>query len=483
MWVFTYKLDADSQITKYKARLVVRGDLQAPTNEDVYASTLAYRTLRILLAIIAYFDWETLQLDAINAFLNSPIRATIYTGLPPGFDQTGMAWLLNKAMYGLRTSPLLWYDDISSKVMALGFTPVPEDPCLFVHRTKPIMVFFYVDDIVIACDKAHVIEMHQVKQGLMDSYRLRELGELQNFLNLQITRDRKARKLWVSQEGYIRKILDKYHASSLRTTRTPMAQSSYKRYEGIATDKDTKQYQEKVGKVIYAAVVTRPDIAYTCSHLSEFLTNPGPQHFQAYDHLLGYLKGAPDLAIEYGGAPEGQETPYDASSIEAWLKQAVRISSDAAYGDCHFTRRSTQGYLITLFGGPIAWQSSKQKTVTTSTTEAELLALSTTAKELLWLERFFRSIKFDPEHPIHVGCDNQQTIGLLTKERPQLQTKLKHIDIHHFWLREQVRDGKVHLQWTPTNTTLADGLTKALPAQKHAHFLKLCNLITIPEHF
>jgi len=164
------------------------------------------------------------------------------------------------------------------------------------------------------------------------------------------------------------------------------------------------------------------------------------------------------------------------------MRQALRVSSDAAYGDCSTTRRSTQGMLITLFGGPIAWRSSKQKTVTTSTTEAELLALSTTAKELLWLERFFTSITFNLEHKPHIGCDNLQTIGVLTKSQPQLQTKLKHIDIHHFWLRQEVQEGRITLQWTPSNSTLADGLTKPLPAQKHQEFIKLLNLKEPPPY-
>jgi len=140
-----------------------------------------------------------------------------------------------------------------------------------------------------------------------------------------------------------------------------------------------------------------------------------------------------------------------------------------------------------LFGGAIMWQSSKQKTVTTSTTEAELLSLSHTARETIALYRLFEQIQFDPEHQPRILCDNQQTVGLIQKERPQLTSKLKHVDIHNFWLRQIHRDGKITVQWVPTTDMPADGFTKPLSAEKHSHFVRQLGLVDIsaridPEH-
>jgi hypothetical protein len=163
------------------------------------------------------------------------------------------------------------------------------------------------------------------------------------------------------------------------------------------------------------------------------------------------------------------------------VDQCLRVASDAAYADDVSTRRSTQGMLITLFNGPIAWQSNRQKTVTTSTTEAELLALSHTAKELKALQRFLNDITFNPGHQVHIACDNKQTIGLMTKDHPQFTTKLKHVDIHRFWLRQEVREGHIHLEWTPTSLMAADGLTKILPRQQHEKFVRMLNLVNITD--
>jgi hypothetical protein len=84
-WVFTYKIDSNGFLSKFKARICVRGDLQIINKQETRATTLAARTLRTLLALIAAFDLETLQLDAVNAFLNSLLNEEVYVSYPPGY--------------------------------------------------------------------------------------------------------------------------------------------------------------------------------------------------------------------------------------------------------------------------------------------------------------------------------------------------------------------------------------------------------------
>ena len=176
-----------------------------------------------------------------------------------------------------------------------------------------------------------------------------------------------------------------------------------------------------------------------------------------------------------------------ATEVDIADEEVLQLSSDASFADDPETRKSTQGYLMKLFDGPIMWQSSKQKTVTTSTTEAELLSLSHTARETISLYRLFEQIQFDPEQQPRILCDNQQTVGLIQKERPQLTSKLKHVDIHSLWLRQVHQDGKVAVQWVQTTDMTADGFTKALTTEKHSRFVKQLGLVDIsskidPEH-
>jgi len=89
LWVFQYKFDQDGTLVKYKARLCIHGDLQRSNSQDTYAATLAVRTFRALMALTAAYDLEALQLDAVNAFLNSPIDEEIYCKCPPGYENLG----------------------------------------------------------------------------------------------------------------------------------------------------------------------------------------------------------------------------------------------------------------------------------------------------------------------------------------------------------------------------------------------------------
>ena len=157
-------------------------------------------------------------------------------------------------------------------------------------------------------------------------------------------------------------------------------------------------------------------------------------------------------------------------------------SSDASYGDDLATRRSSEGYVFRLFGCPIDWRAIRQNTVTTSTTEAELLALTHAGKQIMWWQRFFRQLGFDPGHEYMIHCDNEQTVGLVNKTAPLISTKLRHVDIHQHWLRERVQDKVFTVEKLSTNQILADGLTKPLSRQKHEKFVQLLGMLDLPFH-
>ncbi|KAI0992614.1 hypothetical protein K3495_g15571 [Podosphaera aphanis] len=229
-----------------------------------------------------------------------------------------------------------------------------------------------------------------------------------------------------------------------------------------ATPEEIKIYQQKVGSLIYASSVTRPDISRAVSHLAEFMTNPSKLHQEAVDHCLFYLYQTRDFSIEYSGAQN--------------ITEIVNCSADAAFANTS-ERRSIQGFVFSLCGGPIHWNSSKQATVTTSSTEAELLLLSNATKELIWMHRLFSGIKFNPQEEIEIFNDNMQTIRLLNKEDPIIKTRLRHVDIYQHWLREQVQNKQVNVSWISTNNMVADGMTKSLCRQKHIRFVNLLNLV------
>lgn len=149
-----------------------------------------------------------------------------------------------------------------------------------------------------------------------------------------------------------------------------------------------------------------------------------------------------------------------------------------------------------LFGGIVDWKANEQATVTAST-EAELLSLSQAAKEGIFPSRLLTELSVKFEEPVvqtiwcvntqtiwcvntqTIWCDNTQTIRLVNDEIAKLQTKLRHVDIHNHWLRQEVQEGRIKVSYMPADLQIADGLTKSLTAEKHHRFLQQLNMVDI----
>jgi hypothetical protein len=471
IWVFKYKLDSTSHLTKYKARICVRGDLQN-TLEDTYAATLAARVFRALMAIAAYFNLEIRQYDAVNAFTNAYLNSPVYCFLPEGFSSPNKLWRLRKALYGLKTSPLLWYQELTRTLRALGLTEVPDAPCLW--RDDRILVFFYVDDIVLLATPAHTAYLEQIERKLLQAYEIRSLGDLNTFCGIQIARDRTDGLIWLNQTPYIEKLVQRFPSPKpyKKPPAAPLPIAELVPSEDSTSEANTKLYGQIVGSIGYIANATRPDVSKAHSKLAEFLINPSHMHMQAAYHVIAYLQATKQLSLYYN-ASEDDSAAFDEPSN-------FYGSSDASFADNRSTRKSSQGYVFFLFGGPVDWKATIQRCVTKSTTEAELVAASAATTELIWWWRLFETIKFDPDNERTLYCDNLQTIRLLKASIPRLKTSLRHVDIHHHWLRKAAQSSEVNIEYIQTSLQPADGLTKLLPPQKHANWIKLLNFKDYP---
>ena len=360
MWVYVYKFDKHGRLLKCKARLVVRGDQQARVGrEDTYAATLAARSFRTFMAIAARFDLELRQYDAVNAFVHAPLPDKVYMRMPQGYRQHGRILRLNKAVYGLRQSPVLWQRLFTTTLLEIGFKPVPHEPCCLTY--DGILIFFYVDDIVLAYRKSQELKAQDLVNQLKRHYNISGGEDLQWFLGIQIHRDRAQKSIWLSQNSYIDKIVKL--ADTNQSDETPMTKTELFPYEHRASRQIVRAYQRKIGSLLYAAVTTRIDIAFAVSRLARFLTNPSPEHHAAADRVLHYLYRHREPGLQLGGSDD------------------FLVATDSSFANNTMDRKSSQAYVMVLFGGVIGWQANKQNTVTTSTTEAELLSLSQGAKE------------------------------------------------------------------------------------------------------
>jgi hypothetical protein len=209
MWVYVYKFDKHGWFTKCKARLVVRGDQQTKSaNEDTYASTLAGRSFRTLMAIAARFDLELIQYDVVNAFVNAELKQDVYMRMPGGYRKPGLILKLQKALYGLCQSQLLWQKGLTTTLTNLGFKPVPHEPCCLLK--EGIMIFFYVDDLIVAYKKRNQDMVDWMIGKLREKYQLSGGDILQWFLGIEVLRDRNQHLIWLSQSSFIDKIINHF---------------------------------------------------------------------------------------------------------------------------------------------------------------------------------------------------------------------------------------------------------------------------------
>jgi hypothetical protein len=463
MWVYTYKLNKHHQFIKCKARLVVRGDQQRNiTSQDTYAATLASRSFRMLIAIAAKHDLELKQYDITNAFVHAPIDREVYMRMPLGYQKKGTILRVQKALYGLRISPLLWQKEFTSTLETLGFKSVPHEPCCMIK--DGIIIFFYVDDIIVTYSNKQTKEADSAIKLLQQKYTMTGGNDLQWFLGVEVIRQRDQHLIQLSQAAYVDKIHRLADSQDIRHD-TPMSAIELKPRDDLAIPSDINKYQRKIGSLLFAAVTTRPDIAFATSRLARFLSNPSSKHQKAADRVLLYLMDTKTKALQLGGGDR------------------LQVASDASFADNTLDRKSSQGYAIKLFNGLIAWRASKQDTVTTSTTEAELLALSQVAKEAMFTTRLLSELNFQlPQSTITIQCDNTQTIRLVTQEISKLQTKLRHVDIHNHWLRQEISSGKITVKHVQSAEMIADGFTKVLPPNKWNNFLQQVGLVEVLNH-
>jgi hypothetical protein len=466
-WVFTYKFDKHGFLQKFKSRICVRGDLQPFSEKETYAATLAGKSFRMLMALAARWDLQIRQLDAVNAFPNSELDEEVYVELPDGYKLPGKVGRLLRALYGLRRSPLLWQKLLSGALQELGLQAGQEEPCIFLN--DHLIVFFFVDDICYMFRDSDQAIADKFRDNLTSRFKMRDLEDLKWFLGIRVVRDRSKRRLWLCQDSYIEAVAARFNLiCDGIAPATPMGMQQLVPNEDIADHATTHLYQRKIGSILYPAVISRPDIAFTAARLSSFLTNPSPDHMAAANRCIQYLYGSRHLAILFDGLNDTEE-------------KAFKAYTDASFADDLQDRKSTQGYLFTLFGGPIAWKSGKQPTVTTSSTEAELLALSTAAKEAIAAVRLFRDVRLQLNEDLTIWCDNKQTIRLVKEDMMRIQTALRHVDIHNCWVRQEAKKGSFEVKYLPTTEMPADGLTKALDRGKFDRFVAQIGLTPLPE--
>ena len=227
-WVFKVKTDAAGNVSKYKARLCARGFLQRPgiDYEDTFAHVVRYESLRILLAIAAQEDLDIVQFDIKTAFLYGMLQEEIYIKVSEGLyisDSEVKACRLRKSLYGLKQAPKCWNEKFNSFLCKFGFVRCEYEWSIYICKTsvKPMYLALFVDDGLIFGKCMSDIE--HVLNALESEFEI-TVGDANVFVGIEIERDRNAKSIFLHQESYARKILNRFNMSLAYPCNTPEIQ-------------------------------------------------------------------------------------------------------------------------------------------------------------------------------------------------------------------------------------------------------------------
>jgi hypothetical protein len=465
-WVYTRKLDGETGKPKaYKARFVVRGFQQQEGRDygELFASVVHKDSMRVFLSIVNHLDLECDQVDIIGAFLNGEIDRELYVDPPQGSEiPAGHVLKLRKSLYGLKQSPRLFNQKLNGFLKAQGLTPSMADPCIYIRNDNGIrlMVSVHVDDQLIACNNRAALD--QFKKDLNATFECKDQGPIGYFLGINVYRDRPNKRMYLSQEHYLEGLLERFgEVGSPCKTSLP---SNWK--PTSATDEEheaakDKPFPQLAGSVLYAATITRPDLAYPASVLCRYISKWSLDHWKAAKHLLRYIRGTSDLCLTFD-AHGGKRM------LLGW--------ADADWGGCMDTRRSTTGYVFSTYGGIVAWKSKRQPTVALSTTQAELLASTDAGKEAIWLRQLLADLQLGPADgdPTTIKNDNMGAVQLAKHQHGFKVNKA--FDLRAQWIREHQDMGVIKLEHVDTQSNRADLLTKPFTAERLRQLQQLAGL-------
>ena len=456
--VFTVKQDSLGNFTRRKTRICARGYTQQHNidYEETFSPTIKKSSLRLFLSIVNQMDMEAVQFDISSAFLCAPIEDHLQLYVkPPGYMNLPdhKVLRLHKALYGTKQGARRWNETFTGKLKRIGFTQLKTDPCIYLKTDKhghTTLIATHVDDGI--CASTSKLAIKQTLDSIEKDFPMGEREPLHYYLGIKIHRDRKKHTLSIDQSVYIQQLVTKFKADLLPPKNLPSNSTSKNLLRTSDDPMTSHPYQSLVGGFIYISDCSRPDITFTVNRLARFMSKPTDKHWSVARNLLQYLAATKDKRITFRRVTHKE---YKLHSFH-----------DSDYAACVDTRRSTTGMLTYMGGSLINWQSKLQPTIALSTVEAEYMAGLHAAKDLLCFKNIIGEMKLPIGNPpLVMRTDNQGSIN--ASKNPIQNSRLKHIDIKHMWIRDHVAKGTIVIKKVNTKDNPADLLTKFPTSQTY----------------
>jgi hypothetical protein len=466
IWVFKRKGDGTA-----KSRLTFDGSTQ--TLEDVYSSVGSKTSLRAILKLIVQQQLKAKHMDISNAFIHGDLQPDEYVKMtqPPGFREKGKEdWicLVKKSLYGLKQAPRVWSQLLNKTLKEYGVEQLTSDPCVWVGRG--IVLFVYVDDIVSAARFDH--SLTHLFNYLQKKFPVKDLGFPSTVLGIQIEKMESTNgefSLQLHQESYCNKIVDTFIPNNRNLRSTPLDSILQDDpLKGEFLDSEGKRaYQRIVGSILYLAVCTRPDLSYASSMLGRFSSQPRPNHLQAANRVLEYIRGTSHLGLSYKRDTD--------DSLQAFADSDHCSETD---------RLSRNGFIIFWGKSAVIWGSKKfSMAVPLSSAESEFYAATLAGTNSLFVRNLkhelinMKSLNHQLRKTlpvINLWIDNMSCIKVL--ERDGFECGTKHIDIRHMWIKMEVKKGNFKVRYVRTQDQIADIFTKPLKKIAFTHLKTLIGL-------
>ncbi len=474
-WVTAKKYDEQRQFQKCKCRLTFAGwNMKHGIDyKESFAPTLKTASLRIIFALAAELELRVHHVDFDTAFLNSEVEEEVFMSIPPELNieeeavelgvlssDSRLCLKVKKSIYGMKQAGRNWNKDVDKLLKDIGFVPVFGDPCLY-SRTmdgERMIVGLYVDDIALAAKEGPALRL--VKQQLMSKYKMKDLGRMKDMLGARVHQSKGVIK--VDLEAYVSKMVERFHLESAAPASTPLSLGIVLTCDACPYSEEDKAsmkkcpFRELVGSLLYASSFLFPEISAAVSKLSEFIQNPGREHWSEAKRVLRYLKGKKNKTLEFKKSKEVVLTGF--------------VDADWA-GDVD-DRRSRSGFLFFLGSNLISWQSKKQDIIALSSAEAEIMAATSAAKEAMWLRGVLSDLGFI-QPATSLFEDNSACIQLA--KNPVQHQRSKHIQIKYLKIREYVSMGFVNIVKVTTQDNVADMMTKSLGEKRGDYLCELVN--------
>jgi len=312
-WVFMKKKDEHGNTIQYKAWLIAQGFSQKPrtdySNNGTFALVMRFESLHTAFGMAAINGWDMRQMDVKTAYLNGYLEEEIYMLQPSRFDDgMGRICRLRRLLYGLKQAGNVWNKAWNKAMEELGYEKLKLDYCCFVRREEEdfSIILVWVNDLINFSN-----DTDRVERELKTKFEINVIGEPSILLGMKIDRDEEKKTISLSQTHYIDSLLKRFSLVNANTVSTPMdpnvnldeeEDQGEGEKEKIMDERGPETYATAIRSLMYAALATRPDIAYAVQQLAQFTKHPRPKHWTAVKRIFRYLKGIQTHALTFRGS-------------------------------------------------------------------------------------------------------------------------------------------------------------------------------------